>query len=414
MSFGRNTFNINIFSGLLLVIILVLFSVFIALFSNYFTEGQALKAEISKIENNVRQDGEFPQKAKDLLNNNQNLVFIKLLGNGGSLIESYGSNNSENVKTYRLDALTSGSYIELGIRDNSSKPNLYYLIIWCALSGLALSLLMLLGIRIFSRDSSSDLEKLISSNRRVARGDLSASIELSNDNKDTLLMIRLFESFNQMVGKLRRKDEFDDSDVPSFKPQIVMENDHEGFEIEENKNNNRNVTVLVAKIADFNKSVEIDPSKLASFLKDFRKQASDIVSNYGGVIEALLKDEIIALFNVPDEINNPELRAVSASVEIIQLLASTANDNNKVGNVRINGKIGIGLKPIQFYMEAGVPQGVKEVVKYTTSICDVSPNWKILLSPEVYELVNSFVGVKDIVIGEDKYYSVVTVEEGVF
>ena len=39
---------------------------------------------------------------------------------------------------------------------------------------------------------------------------------------------------------------------------------------------------------------------------------------------------------------------------------------------------------------------------------------KFCFPPEVYESVNSFVGVKDIVIGEDKYYSVVTVEEGVF
>ncbi len=70
------------------------------------------------------------------------------------------------------------------------------------------------------------------------------------------------------------------------------------------------MTVFVAKIADFQElSTTLDAAEFNSFLADYRKAASSIISNYGGVIEALLKDEIVAFFNAPEEQNKPELRA---------------------------------------------------------------------------------------------------------
>jgi hypothetical protein len=219
-------------------------------------------------------------------------------------------------------------------------------------------------------------------------------------------MIRLFESFNQMVDQIRRKEEMA-KEPPKFQPTVVASERKEEPRI-------RRVTVFVAKIGDFESlSTRLGAAEFSSFLTQYRKAASSIVSNYGGVIEALLQDEIVALFNVPDEQDKPELRAVCAAVEVLEVLANMSRKRKAEGKEAISGKIGIEAKAIPFYMESGIPQGVKEVVGPARAICEDAPIWKVLVSPEIYKSVSDYVDAKEIVVNYGTSFSIVSVEEGV-
>ncbi|MGH7884228.1 MAG: hypothetical protein ACRENO_00880 [Thermodesulfobacteriota bacterium] len=193
-----------------------------------------------------------------------------------------------------------------------------------------------------------------------------------------------------------------------FKPKVVSVNDG-------NRNQkNRNVTVLVAKISDFEALIsELEPSDLNSFITEYRKKASSIIAEYGGVIEALLQNEIVAIFNAPDKQDHPELRSISASVEIMQLIADLAKKRKAEGKRIISGKIGISLSSITFFSETGIPDKIKDVVDNSRLICDNTENWKIFVSGELYDCVREHVDVKQAKVNEKFYFSITGVEEGV-
>lgn len=204
------------------------------------------------------------------------------------------------------------------------------------------------------------------------------------------------------------KDEVKEIITP-FKPKVVSTS-NESRSIAKN----RNVTVLVAKISDFSDLIsDLEPSDLNSFITEYRRNASSIVGEYGGVIEALLQDEIVAIFNAPDKQNHPELRSVSAAVEIMQVIAELAKKRKAEGKRIISGKIGLSVSSVAFFTETGIPDKIKDVVDNSRHLCDNTENWKIFVSGELYDCVKEHVEVKQTKVNDNFYFSVVGVEEGV-
>lgn len=196
-------------------------------------------------------------------------------------------------------------------------------------------------------------------------------------------------------------------EVSSFKPKIVLP--QSGVYPK-----NRNVTVVVAKIDNFeNLTQKLDSSDLSSFLTQYRKSASQIISSYGGVIEALLQDEIVAIFNAPDEQINPELRAICASVEVLHELATMAKKRRTEGKEMIAGKIGVGIQSLAYYSETGVPDSVKNVIKDARFVCENANLWKVYVTSELHEIVNDNVDSKEFLIEGEVLYSITGVEQGV-
>jgi len=208
-----------------------------------------------------------------------------------------------------------------------------------------------------------------------------------------------------MVDQLRRKDETV-KEHSGFQPTMVVSDGGEHAKL-------RRVVAFVAKISDFKElSTKLGSAEFASFLTEYRKAASSIISDYGGVVEALLQNEIVALFNVPDEQDSPELRAICAAVEVLQVLANMSRRRKIEGKSMISGKIGIEEKALQFYTESGIPQSVKEVIALARGISENAPLWKVIVSPQVYECVSNHVEVNEIPVGNGKLFSIVAVEEG--
>ncbi|NIP30341.1 MAG: hypothetical protein GTO02_09710, partial [Candidatus Dadabacteria bacterium] len=133
----------------------------------------------------------------------------------------------------------------------------------------------------------------------------------------------------------------------------------------------------------------------------------------GGVVEAILQDGIVAIFNAPEKQKDPELRSVSVAVEIMQLIADLTRKRRSEGKEVISLRIGIGLDSLPFSSDNEIPDGIKDVVDKVRSICNKSDNWKILVSGEFYKSIKEYVEVKEEKVSNSSYFSIVGVEEGV-
>ncbi len=404
----------NIYSGnaVVLAFIFVLISVLISLFNSYYfttTITEQRGQELAQLFNTAGKS--FGDVSKEILNSRPDIVYIKLLNPEGVLLESYGGEETESLEIVPITTPENNTIV-LGVTGRDWRSLVLSSLMWSALIGVAVSVVFIFILSLFSSGRNDSMEKLISAMKSVSRGDFSGA-RLEPESSDDVATIRAYETFNQMVDRMKRRTDTEE-ELPPFQPQLISSRDAEEDEDEGIVSRPRNVTVVVAKIADFQElSNTLKPAEFNSFLADYRKAASTIISNYGGVIEALLKDEIVAFFNAPDEQVNAELKAVSSAVEVLQLLASITRERKAEGKAAISGKIGIGMKSVPVYEDSNMPHGVKEVTDIARRICTVSPVWRVIVSADVYAIVKDSVEARELKLGNDSYYSIVGVEEGV-
>ncbi len=394
--------------SIFLVASFILLSILVSLFSSYFftsTITEQKSQELIKLFS--QSDVTFQQTAENILNSRQDVYYIKLLDSEGVLQESLGNEDGDNLEMFPI-ATSTNSTILVGLQGSDFKSLTISTAIWSGLIGLVVSIIVLVLLSLLSNGKSDTIEKLIAGMKRVSRGDLATKLESSEAGED-VTMIRAFETYNQMLDLLKRKKEIETPDEPVFQPTLIEAEDKE----EEEETRKRRVTVVVAKIADFQELTStLDSSEFNSFLADYRKSASSIISNYGGVIEALMKDEIVAFFNAPEEQTNPELRAICSAVEVLQHLATITRERKLEGKIAISGKIGIGTKTLNVYGDHGLPQGIKAVTDSARATCDLAPIWRVIVSSDMYYSVSEYVEARELILGGESYYSIIGVEEG--
>ncbi|GJM15293.1 MAG: hypothetical protein DHS20C13_06200 [Thermodesulfobacteriota bacterium] len=397
--------------SILLVAVFVILSVAISLFSSYYfnsTVTEQKTQDLIKLFSNSNTG--FQETAENILNSRQDIYFIKLVDSEGVLQESLGNEDGESLEILPIST-SEDSTILIGLAATDFKSLSISTAIWSGLIGLVVSIIVLFLLSFLSNGKSDTIEKLIAGMKRVSRGDLATKLD-SSEAGDDVTMIRAFETYNQMLDLLKRKADVEPPEEPVFQPTLIEADENEEEE-EEEETKNRRVTVIVAKIADFQDlSSTLDSSEFNAFLADYRKSASSIISNYGGVIEALMKDEIVAFFNAPEEQTNPELRAICSAVEVLQHLATITRERKLEGKVAISGKIGIGSKTLNVYGDNGVPQGIKAVTDSARGICDLAPIWRVIVSSDMYLSVSEYVEARELTLGGESYYSIVGVEEG--
>ncbi|MFI5322697.1 MAG: adenylate/guanylate cyclase domain-containing protein [Thermodesulfobacteriota bacterium] len=401
----------NVYSGntLVLVFIFILLSALISVFDSYFFTSTLTEERGQELAQLFNTSGKsFADTSKEILNSRKDVVYIKLLNPEGVLIQSFGGEDGDNVEIIPITTPDNHSII-LSVVGRNYKSLMISSLMWSVLIGIAVSVVVVFILSLFSSGRSDSMENLISAMKSVTRGDLAGS-KLDPESSDDVTTIRAYETFNQMVNRLRKREDLDEDIPPAFQPTLIPADEDE----DEIPARPRNVTVVVVKIADFQElSNTLKPSEFNSFLADYRKAASAIISNYGGVIEALLKDEIVAFFNAPEEQVNPELKAVSSAVEVLQLLASITRERKIEGKTAISGKVGIGMKSIPVYDDSGIPHGVKEVTNIARRISTVAPVWRVIVSSGVYDTVKDYVEARELKLGNDTYYSIVGIEEGI-
>ncbi|MEM7007775.1 MAG: adenylate/guanylate cyclase domain-containing protein [Thermodesulfobacteriota bacterium] len=401
-----------------LVVLFVILAVIVSVFTSYYFNSALTDQKTNELVSIFNQsDTSFQETAENVLNNNEEVYYVQLLDSEGVLLESFGDSSAAMpnssitpITTPQNNTIIVGTYTS---ESNSIAGLTTSTAIWSALIGLAVAIVAVFLVSSLSNGKSDAMEKLIAGMKRVSRGDLGNKLE-SSEAGDNVTMIRAYETYNQMLDLLKKKDETPIPEEPVFQPTLIETDELEEQEEEEELTKNRRVTVIVAKIADFQDlSTSLDSTEFSAFLADYRKSASSIISNYGGVIEALMKDEIVAFFNAPEEQVNPELKAICSAVEVLQHLATITRERKLEGKIAISGKIGIGTKSLTVYGDNGVPQGIKAITDSARGICDLAPIWRVIVSEELYLSVSEYVEARELTLGGDTYYSIVGVEEGV-
>ncbi len=394
-------------NSIIFILAFVVVSLVVALFNNIYISSKTWELRTQEIAAKINTSNSgFADTAKRVMDSDENILFIKLLDANGVLQESLGADNGEPAKNVVVNTADSNQVI-LGLKDNGSTTFNIPSLFWSVLIGAIVSCLFLVIFSVFTPSKPQLLDKLISAMKRVARGDMTARVDTAGVVNEDVIYLRTFEAFNQMMDNFGAEAE-EQWDEPLFQPSVI-----DTPELEEHTST-RHVTVMVAKIADFHDlSTELEPGEFNAFLSEFRKSASSIISDYGGVIEALLKDEIVAFFNAPDELDKPELRAVCSAVEVLQLLASMTKERKLEGKSAISGKIGIDWRSLQFFENSSIPQGIRDVTSNARSISEIAPLWRVIVKTDFYEPLNEYIEVRELVLGDDSYYSVVGVEEGI-
>jgi len=388
--------------SLILVIALVLTGLIASVLGPVLTMSRMLELEAREVGEMFDGGSGFTEAAKRVLETRRDIAYLKLLGEDGKTMGSVGEITSKGVEEFSIRMSDFRGSLIVGLREPRAGKLILYSLIWGGAVAVFFSTLFVFVLVFLHEAQARPIEKLISALKRTARGDFDAKLGLDEGVVGDPQMMRLFEGFNQMIEQLKRRGEAKDS---KFEPVVVFEKKEEKL---------RQVTAVVARVSDFEKiSSTLEPSELSSFLTDYRKSASDIISNYGGTIEALLQEEIVALFNVPYEQDKPELRAVCASVEILQMLANIGKKRSDEGKKAIGGKVGIGSKGIFFHVDAEIPEGVKDVISIARNICKSAPLWKVLVSEDTYAAVRGYVEAKEIKTKNGASFSIVSVEEGV-
>ena len=392
-----------------IIVIFILVSVLVSIFNYYFFTSAVSEHRANELAALFQTpDVSFEENAKNILNSRSDVLYVRLIDQEGILQHSYGNGEDENVEPFPITTEENNTIL-LGLTGQDYSSLIMPAVLWSALIGLGVSIISLLIFSFAASDRTQALEDLISAMKQLSRGDKTAQLELSS-SVDDITMLRVMETFNQMTENLDITKTSQEEE-PSFQPTIIG---HDQEEEEDYAPQERTITVFVAKIADFQElSTNMNPEEFTGILEQFRNEASDIVANYGGRIEALLKDEVIAVFNSPQELNKPELRSVCAAVEVLQVLAGITRERKLDGKTAISGKIGIGLKPIAVYEETGMPHGVRDVTDIARTISQVAPLWRVIVSTEVYNSVSEFVDAREMTMGNDSYYSIVGVEEGI-
>ena len=110
-----------------------------------------------------------------------------------------------------------------------------------------------------------------------------------------------------------------------------------------NKNEKRNVVILMSDIRNFTSISEVNkPEDVVNFLNTYFTNRVDIVKKYGGTVDKFIGDAIMVLFGAPISYNDNAKRAVQAALEMYEQLNEIPCGNLKFPEgVKLD--IGIGI-----------------------------------------------------------------------
>lgn len=194
----------------------------------------------------------------------------------------------------------------------------------------------------------------------------------------------LITSFEQMVTGLKEKEKVKGVLNKVVSPEIAQEimkgQIHLGGE-------ERKVTVFFADIRNFTEiSANREPSRVIEMLNSCMTKVSNVIDEYGGVIDKYVGDEVMALFGAPIEKEDSTLKSIQCALKIVDELKIWNTERKTEDRVPI--EMGIGIHTGM--MIAG-NMGAENRLNYTVigsnvnfaaRLCSVAKGLEILISKE--------------------------------
>ncbi len=406
----------------------------------------------------------FADRARSVLDTRNDVGYVRLLDHNGVLEKSFGFQDDKGFEKLTLKG-PEGKTVLVGLRSSVSKKFYFDAVLWSLIFGSLMAVVFTSLIRFVSDRAFRFLGEFSDAVSSVASGDYSVRL----DGRSSLIagagVQWLCREFNEMASSLEGesvgrdgKEEPDDVDFDrsadlqvDFRPKIILsqeqpsevssfetpadsfdegiveivhvseEEDAEPEEISfpdtgvvDSEGEKTDISILVVKIADFESLIEdISPSSVNSLTADYRKSVSTTIGSFGGTVEAILRDEIVAFFTDSDSSSGPvaELSCVCCAVEIMQLFAGVVDGKRIPARSDIKLKMGISSADLSVPAESDVFTLAKPFVDEAKALCDGARAWSIFVTTNFRESASDYLEVRREKVGGEPCYAVTGVEE---
>ncbi len=178
---------------------------------------------------------------------------------------------------------------------------------------LVLSLAIAIRLSTFVAQSVSEpLRQVSSAMERISKGDLDLSVPVvSNDEIGSLA-----DGFNKMARGLRERDFIRNTFGSYVSPEVAAEilKSPDALNI---GGESREVTILIADLRGFTSlAASVSADTVVRLLNRYFERMIDIIMMYGGTVDELMGDGILAFFGAPKQLPDSSLAAVQCAIEM--------------------------------------------------------------------------------------------------
>ncbi len=460
----KKSFNLVPFFPVFLFCLLFSFLAVFAFQHFYFPERYA-DLTVAEMEEVFGEEELFADRARSVLDTRNDVGYVRLLDSNGVLEKSFGFQDDEGFEKLTLRG-PEGKTILLGLRSSVGKKFHLDALLWSLIFAFLMAVVFASVIRFVSDRAFRFLGEFSEAVGSVAGGDYSVRL----DGRSSLIagagVQWLCREFNEMASSLEGRpadrgeaEDLRDADLdPSagphadFRPKIVLSqeqpsegsqfeppegsldeglvevvhiSDDEDAEPEEgtppavtevagSEEEKMDISILVIKIADFESLIEdVPPSGVNSLTADYRKSVSTAITSFGGTVEAILRDEVVAFFTGSDPDPGPaaKLSCVCCAVEIMQLFAGVDDGQKSSPQPDIRLKIGISSADLPVSEESDVFALAKPFVDEAKALCDAARAWNVFVTAGFREGASDYLEVRREKVDGNLCYAVTGVEE---
>lgn len=458
----KKSFNLVPFFPVFIFCLLFSFLAVFAFQYFYFPERYA-DLRVAEMEEVFSEEEFFADRARSVLDTRNDVGYVRLLDHNGVLEKSFGFQDDKGFEKLTLKG-PEGKTVLLGLR--SSVGGKFHLdaLLWSLIFASLMAVVFTSLIRFISDRAFRFLGEFSEAVGSVASGDYSVRL----DGRSSLIagagVQWLCREFNEMASSLEggsadRDDTEDSEDVDfdrsaelptDFRPKIVLSqeqsSDLSSFRVPEDSfdeglveiehvsdeedaepgqeapsavtetadsdEEKTDISILVVKIADFESLIEdVSPSSVNSLTADYRKSVSTTIGSFGGNVETILRDEVVAFFTDSDSGPAAKLSCVCCAVEMMQLFAGVVDGQKVSARSDIKLKMGISSADLPVSDESDVFTLAKPFVDEAKALCDGARAWSVFVTTGFRDGASDYLEVRREKVEGNLCYAVTGVEE---
>jgi len=461
----KKSFSILPFSTVFLFCLI--FSVLAGfLFQHFYFPERYADLRVAEMEEVFNEEEFFADRARSVLDTRNDVGYVRLLDNNGVLEKSFGFQDDEGFKKLTIKG-PEGKTVLVGIGTSATKKFYFDAVLWSLIFGSLMAVVFTLSIRFISNRAFGFLKELSDAVTSISRGNYSVRLDGQSSKVAGFNVQWLYRQFNEMVSSLEsssiKQEKSGDLGLQDFTEEragfypkmvlnqektsqisssetstdssneeteeVIIVSDKEDtepkktpspitdivdFQGKETELDKMEVSILVIKIVDFESLIkDISPLDIDSLTSDYRKFISSTVNSFGGTVEAILRDEVVAFFtnSNSEEVPASELSCICCAVEVIQLFAGVIDKKRISSQSDIKLKMGISSTNLSVLDKLDVPTRAKTFVDEAKVLCDGARPWSILVTTGFRASVSDYLEVRREKVEDKLCYAVIGVEE---
>ncbi len=458
----KKSFSLVPFFPLFVSCLLLSFLVIFAFQYFYFPKRYA-DLRVAEMEELFGEAEFFADRARSVLDTRNDVGYVRLLDHNGMLEKGFGFRDDKGFQKLALNG-PEGKTVLLGLRSSVGEEFYIDALLWSLIFASLMAVVFTFLVRFISDRAFRFLGEFSEAVGSVASGDYSVRL----DGRSSLIagagVQRLCREFNEMVSSLEngsadredtedlRDAEFDRfAELPTdFRPKIVLSQEQsseaspfqapedsfdEGLveivhvpdeeyaepeeeiplgvtEIADSDGNKIDISILVVKIVDFESlTKDISPASVNSFTADYRKSVSTTIASFGGTVETILREEVVAFFTSSGPGPAAKLNCVCCAVEMMQLFAGVVDGQRVSARSDIKLKMGISSADLSVPDGSDVFALAKPFVDEAKALCNGAKDWNVFVTTGFREGASDYLEVRREKVDGNLCYAVTGVEE---